>query len=116
MYLFIPGRHQLITKFQYDYLLSLVNDPAAIKDIQGNAVENPAAIEAVIFPVTSANHSNTRRNPLPFYLRAISIEAMSAQFPVPVFIYGIDDVGQVPDFAEYTLKRVAHESDVSEGR
>lgn len=112
MYLVIPGRHQLITQFQFEYLSSLIkNGLYNAKDVEGNELQLHEPIEAIIFPVTSANHSNTRRNPLPFYLRAISIEAMAAELNVPVYIYGIDDVGCLPNFASYTIKRIKHESD-----
>lgn len=112
MYLLIPGRHQLLTNFQQTYLTRLLNTPLQeLKDIYGQPVAISGKIEAIIFAVTSANHSNTRRNPLPFYLRAISIEAMSASLPVPVYIYGIDDVGSLESFAGYTIKRIKHESE-----
>ena len=112
MYLLIPGRHQLITQFQFDYIAAVIkNGLYSTKDIYGNHLQTDEPIEAIIFPVTSANHSNTRRNPLPFYLRAISIEAMANDLKVPVYIYGIDDVGNLSNFASYTLKRIKHESD-----
>lgn len=112
MYLVIPGRHQLITQFQFEYLSSLVkNGLYYAKDVDGNELQIHEPVEAIVFPVTSANHSNTRRNPLPFYLRAISIEAMAADLNVPVYVYGIDDVGNLSNFASYTLKRIKHESD-----
>lgn len=112
MYLVIPGRHQLITQFQFEYLSSLIKGGLYhAKDVDGKELQIDEPIEAIIFPVTSANHSNTRRNPLPFYLRAISIEAMAAELNVPVYIYGIDDVGSLSNFANYTLKRIKNESD-----
>ncbi|HLK27034.1 MAG TPA: hypothetical protein VKT28_00530 [Puia sp.] len=112
MYLLIPGRHQLNTQFQFDYLSLLVsNGLKNAKDIYGKELNINEPVKAIIFAVTSANHSNTRRNPLPFYLRAISIEAMSKDLNIPVFIYGIDDVGSLQNFATYTLKRIRHESD-----
>ncbi|MFT3682484.1 MAG: transferase [Ferruginibacter sp.] len=112
MYLLIPGRHQLITQFQFDYLQQLIaNGLQYAKDIYNREINSKGKIDAIIFPITSANHSNTRRNPLPFYLRAISIEAMAKELSVPVYIYGIDDVGDLSNFASYTLKRVKHESD-----
>jgi hypothetical protein len=112
MYLLIPGRHQLLTQFQFQYLQRLIqntlqNEP----DVFGNPIGIPSKIEAVIFAVTSANHSNTRRNPLPFYLRAISIEAFGNELKIPTYMYGIDDVGYVPNFAQYTLKRIQHDSE-----
>jgi hypothetical protein len=112
MYLLIPGRHQLLTQFQFEYIHRLVqNGLENEKDVFGKPTGITQKIEAVLFAVTSANHSNTRRNPLPFYLRAIAIEAFGNALPVPTYIYGVDDVGQVPNFAEYTLKRIQHESE-----
>lgn len=112
MYLLIPGRHQLLTQFQFQYLQQLIQEGLHLqKDVFDKPVKTDDKVEAVIFAVTSANHSNTRRNPLPFYLRAISIEAFGNLLNVPVYIYGIDDVGTLSNFATYTLKRVKHESD-----
>jgi SAM-dependent methyltransferase len=101
MILLFPGRHHLLTAFQFQYL----NETLAALSAEG------AAVEAVIFAVTSANHSNTRRNPLPFYLRAMQLQSFAAPLGVPFFTYGIDDVGVLPNFAEYTLKKIHHDSD-----
>jgi hypothetical protein len=68
-------------------------------------------IDAIIFAVTSANHSNTRRNPVAFHLRALAIQEFARELPVPSYIYGVDDVGHLDNFASYTLKRVKHESE-----
>ncbi|NBP70651.1 MAG: transferase, partial [Cytophagia bacterium] len=112
MYLLFPGRHHLLTQFQFDYLESLLSKPLnEIQDIDGKPVELSGSIEAIIFAVTSANHSNTRRNPLPFYIRALAIEAFGKSLSVPCFIYGIDDVGDVNNFSNYTTKRIRHDSD-----
>lgn len=96
MYLLIPGRHHLLTNFQIQYLTGVCKS---------------RKVDAIIFAVTSANHSNTRRNPLPFYLRALAIEAFGRSLGVPCFIYGIDDVGNVKNFSAYTIKRIHHESE-----
>jgi len=96
MILLIPGRHHLLTTFQHHYLL--------------NAIRTEKA-DAIVFAVTSANHSNTRRNPLPFYLRALAIEEFGKALGIPCFIYGIDDVGNVKNFSTYTVKRIHHESE-----
>jgi len=112
MYLLIPGRHQLITQFQFEYLSSLIDSGLkTVKNIYQKELNIDEPVEAIIFAVTSANHSNTRRNPLPFYLRAVSIEAMASSLSVPAYIFGIDDVGNLSNFASYTLKRIKHESD-----
>lgn len=36
---------------------------------------------------------------------------MANELAVPVYIYGIDDVGNLSNFASYTIKRIKHESD-----
>jgi hypothetical protein len=113
MYLLIPGRHQLLTAFQSDYLQTILREGLCQqKDVNGNLITADEKIDAIIFAVTSANHSNTRRNPLPFYLRAITIEAFSNHLDVPLYIYGVDDVGSLSNFASYTLKRIKHDSEL----
>jgi hypothetical protein len=112
MYLLIPGRHLLLTHFQFEYIEKLIKEGfSSFRDVHGEKIEQKEPIDTIIFAVTSANHSNTRRNPVPFYLRALAIELMSKTFEVPVLIYGIDDVGIVENFANYTVKRIQHESD-----
>ncbi len=39
------------------------------------------------------------------------IESFGKQLGVPCFIYGIDDVGTVQNFSQYTMKRIHHESE-----
>jgi hypothetical protein len=112
MHLLIPGRHQLLTNFQFQYLTEILSKPLnKTMDINGAPVSSNENVSALIFAVTSANHSNTRRNPLPFYIRALMIESFGKGFSVPCFIYGIDDIGQTKSFAEYTVKRIRHESE-----
>jgi hypothetical protein len=112
MFLIIPGRHHVITEFQINYLKELLGKGMAVtRDARGAAIPAAFRIDAIIFAITSANHSGTRRNPLPFYLRAIAVEKATADLPVPVFIYGIDDVGDLNNFATYTLKRISHDSE-----
>jgi hypothetical protein len=112
MFLLIPGRHHLLTQFQFDYLKSIITQPLhQTQDINGMPAGADENIDAIIFAVTSANHSNTRRNPLPFYMRALSIDEFGENLAVPVYIYGIDDVGNVKNFSDYTIKRIRHESE-----
>ncbi len=112
MNLLFPGRHQLLTNFQFDYLNTLINgNHHSTKDINGDVIERAEPIESIIFAVTSANHHNTRRNPLPFYLRAIAVQDFVRGLSVSTYIYGIDDVGSLENFATYTLKRIRHESE-----
>ena len=112
MFLLFPGRHQLLTNFQFNYLNKIIEEGIehAI-DIKGERIKFKGPVGAIIFAVTSANHSNTRRNPLPFYLRALQIENFANSLSVPAFIYGIDDVGQLKNFASYLIKRIEHDSE-----
>lgn len=152
MNLLFPGRHHLLTDFQFKYLYRLVQNglqdeldvngqpfSESISGIQSpdldashsiaaahplNKEKHPSvspsepqsrsehlAIDNIIFAVTSANHSNTRRNPIPFHLRAMAILDFSQELGIPCFVYPIDDVGHLDDFAGYTLKKIKHDSD-----
>jgi hypothetical protein len=112
MYLLFPGRHQLLTTFQFSYLHSIISKGLKDSpDVNGKPLGKTGKIEALIFAVTSSNHSNTRRNPLAFYLRALAIQEFSRELYIPSYIYGIDDVGNLKNFASYTVKRVKHESE-----
>jgi hypothetical protein len=112
MILLFPGRHQLLTNFQFQYIERLLDhtNTNPVTDIHGNIVKTDA-VDAIVFAVTSANHSNTRRNPLPFYLRALALQEFSNKLNIPAYIYGIDDVGNLASFASYTIKRIRHESE-----
>lgn len=111
MYILIPGRHHLLTDFQFKYLNRLVQcSMEGELDIQGTPL-SPVPVTAIIFAVTSSNHLGTKRNPVPFYLRAMTIQEFSSYLDVPVFVYGIDDVGIIPNFAGYTVKTIRHNSE-----
>ncbi len=115
-YVLFPGRHHLLTAFQHAYLQAVVSGRAKfLNDGKSGAGADKAgdAVEGIVFAVTSANHWGTRRNPVPFYLRAAQIEAFASDLGVPFWAYGIDDVGTVDDFASYVIKKIQHESDGS---
>ncbi|WMJ72171.1 transferase [Cytophagaceae bacterium ABcell3] len=112
MHILFPGRHHLLTDFQFKYLFRLINGGLKKEvDVYGKALDIEEPIESIFFAVTSSNHSNTRRNPLPFYLRAVAIESFASGLGVPCFTFGIEDVGLVEDFAGYTIKKIQHETD-----
>lgn len=112
MYILFPGRHHLLTTYQFEYLTQLLQtNLKGIKDIEGNIIAEEYTIDGIVFAVTSANHSGTKRNPIPFYLRAMMIQGFCTNFNYPSYVYGIDDVGILDDFASYTLKQIKHQSD-----
>lgn len=111
MYLIIPGRHHLLTRFQVNYLFRLIeSDMEHDKDIFGEALPS-GKIEGIIFAVTSANHQRTRRNPLNYTYRALAINSLNKELSVPVYTFPINDTGYRPDFASHVIKTIAHESD-----
>ncbi|MEK6933917.1 MAG: methyltransferase [Nanoarchaeota archaeon] len=93
-----PGRHHMLTKFQYNYLRSIVD-----QGIDGKKIRR------IIFAITSADHANTRRNPIPLYLRVLAIEKFSRDLPCEVKIYPIPDVKQTNKFAEYVLSQIEYQ-------
>ena len=76
-----PGRHHILTKFQYSFLRGIID-----QGINGQKVDR------IIFAITSSDHENTRRNPIPLYLRTLEIDKFSRDFPCEVKIYTIPDV------------------------
>ena len=60
-YVLLPGRHHLLTRAQAGYLRHVLAGRATADD--GGPVDvDPSA--RVVWAVTSANHQNTRRNPV----------------------------------------------------
>jgi SAM-dependent methyltransferase len=92
MYVLFPGRHHLLTRFQADYLRQF-GDSAT-----------------VVWPVTSANHENTKRNPVPYHRREAAIERLSTQTGLRSLVVPIFDTAPTDAFAEVTLKTVAVET------
>ncbi len=90
-YVLFPGRHHLLTRFQAGYLRELAGD--------GDLT--------VVWPVTSANHGNTRRNPVPYHRRVAAIERFSVLECLPSLVVPVFDTPQTERFAEVTLKNVA---------
>jgi hypothetical protein len=94
MYLLLPARHHLLTTDQLRYLTLLT----------GRA--EPEPVEAVVWAITSANHQNTRRNPLPGHRREVAICQFADDLDVPSFVFHIDDVDETGRFADYVLKKI----------
>lgn len=95
MYLLLPGRHHLLTTDQLHHLTLLVG---------GLGVPRP--VEAIIWAITSANHQNTRRNPLPGHRREVAIDQFADDLDAPSYVFHIDDLGESPRFADYVLKKI----------
>ncbi|TYB39995.1 class I SAM-dependent methyltransferase [Micromonospora sp. AP08] len=90
-FVLFPGRHHLLTCFQADYLHRLAEDGAA----------------TIVWAVTSANHENTRRNPVPYHRREAAIERFSVLSGLRSVVVPIFDTAPTDAFAEVTLKTIA---------
>ncbi len=109
MYLLIPGRHHALTWFQFQYLHRFAHSGLGkTLDTDGNPLPD-LPLQGAVFAVTSANHSGTRRNPLPFFLRAMTIQDFSGELEIPIWTVGVPDVGVRPDFADYVIKTIHHD-------
>ena len=93
-----PGRHHILTKYQYSFLRGVID-----QGIKGKKVDR------IIFAITSSDHENTRRNPIPLYLRALEIEKFSRDFPCEVKIYIIPDVKPTDKFAKYIISQIEYQ-------
>jgi hypothetical protein len=79
-YLLFPGRHHLLTAFQAGCLARVIGrDPAEVRDVDGQPLGGRPPIDTIVWAITSANHENTLRNPLPANRREVAIEGLAAE-------------------------------------
>ena len=102
-FVLFPGRHHLLTRFQAGYLRALVEGDAADERRRPIQVRPPAT---VVWAVTSANHGNTRRNPVPYDRREAAIERFSLSEGLRSLVVPVFDTERTDRFAELTLKNV----------
>jgi len=109
--LLFPGRHHLLTNFQLEYLTRVTcGDRELLRDAQGKPIELIEPIQTLLWAVTSANHCNTRRNPLPAHRREVAIEEFATQLDVDSYVFLIDDLGFTERYSEYVLKKICVDS------
>jgi SAM-dependent methyltransferase len=85
-----PGRHHVLTRFQAEFLRRVAGDGTT-----------------VVWAVTSANHENTRRNPVPYHRREAAIERFSVLTGLRSVVVPIVDTAPTERFAEITVKSIA---------
>lgn len=93
-----PGRHHLVTDFQMSLLGSLLR--GALR-LPGQGQISPGA--DVVWVVTSATHSGTRRNPLPGSRREALIEHVTTREGLRSRVALVPDVAPSPRFASTVL-------------
>ncbi len=87
-YVLFPGRHHVLTRFQAERLRAIAGDAT------------------VVWAVTSANHANTKRNPVPYHRREAAIERFSVLTGLRSLVVPVFDTAPTERFAEVTLKNV----------
>src|SRR4028118_1199993 len=108
--LLFPGRHHVLTVFQHRYLRGITQaEPECIRDINYQSV-NFATPVNLIWAVTSANHSNTRRNPFPAHRREVAIEHFSSDLDLNSYVYLMNDLGSTRKFAAHMVKEIEVQS------
>ncbi len=100
----VPGRHHLLTQFQVQYLRALVEGRGVDADGVLIEVDDPV----IVWAVTSANHSSTRRNPFPAHRREAAIEILAHVENLRSLVVPVNDVAPTQRFAEITLKAIEH--------
>lgn len=107
--LLFPGRHHLVTKFQVQYLNNVLSqkDIADLLDFNGEKLWLQGRVGQIIFAITSANHKNTKRNPLSGERRWAMLERVGVVSNIDPLVYYIDDIGANPRFADYVVKKIS---------
>jgi SAM-dependent methyltransferase len=103
-FVLIPGRHHVLTRFQARYLADLL--AGSLRDLDGRPIEFTDSPVELVWAMTSANHQNTRRNPIPANRREAAIELFSRENGFRSLVVPIFDAPQTPRFGEITLKAV----------
>ncbi|MEK6846320.1 MAG: methyltransferase domain-containing protein [Nanoarchaeota archaeon] len=117
--LLFPGRHLLNTRFQEEYLYSVLQRPLKEVGIWGDSPlrDSPHTLDSIVFAITSANQANSRYNPIPFHVRAIGVDRFARQFRetlgISYRILGVPDFKLSPKFSEYMLQEIEEQSEGS---
>jgi SAM-dependent methyltransferase len=102
-FLFFPGRHHLLTRFQAEYLRQALTEPPP--DTEPGRPDCRGA--RLVFAVTSADHGNTRRNPVPGHRREAQLERFAAYAGHDCLVFPIADVAPTDRFAQHLIAAVA---------
>lgn len=111
-YLLFPGRHLVNTRFQESYLKKLLSaNPSQMPGLLPGRQVPTDNVDQIIFAITSSNQANSRYNPIPFHLRAVSVDRFARGFGVDHRIFGIPHYGHITSFADFTVKEIRDQSE-----
>ncbi|SDC15034.1 Methyltransferase domain-containing protein [Sanguibacter gelidistatuariae] len=102
-FVLFPGRHHLVTTFQVDYLTRLLAGEETDSD---GAPLTFAPGAQVVWALTSATHSGTRRNPVPAHRREALIERVALAAGLPSLVVPVADVPRSDGFAHTVVAAV----------
>ena len=104
----IPGRHVITSAFMVRYLTDLLEQGLASTEVIGEL--NGDRIDRVLVPVTSANQSGSRYNPVPLHARVIGLERTLQPFRdkygIQITYVPIPHFRNTDKFAELTVKYI----------
>ncbi len=102
-YVLFPGRHHVLTRYQAAYLERVLRGEAC--DVDGAPVPMAAAA-TVLVAITSADHGNTRRNPVPGHRREAQVERLDATSGMRLASFLVDDVPPTDRFATFLVNAI----------
>lgn len=111
--LLIPGRHHLMTNFQFVYLNQIIRQKWNISKIlwwDNQEIWIDGEIDKLIFAITSSNHKTTKRNPIAWSRRESIVNDFARWLNVKSLVYHIDDIWLSDKFCAYLVKKIAVES------
>ncbi len=93
----------------------LTEPPAAIPGFVAGGAAFSKPPGEVVFAITSANQENSRFNPIPFHIRAVGVDRFARQLqkqtPFRYRVLGIPHYGHTKNFAAFTIKEIAYQSE-----
>lgn len=115
-FLLFPGRHLVNTTFQEQYLKRVLTEPpASLPGFMAGKAKISKPPTEIIFAITSANQENSRFNPIPFHIRAVGVDRFARQLqnqtPLQYRVFGIPHYGHTKNFAAFTVKEIAYQSE-----
>ncbi len=108
-YVIVPGRHHANTNFQATWIRFTMM--GTVKDDSGETIYTDEDT-IWIFPITSANHHTTRRNPVPLTQRIAQVELFARAERINALVIPIPDLPETPRFAEYVVERIADDLNI----
>ncbi|MDR0859838.1 MAG: hypothetical protein LBO09_02395 [Candidatus Peribacteria bacterium] len=109
----VPGRHHLTTTYWGHYIGKvLAKDLCDTLSVEGTPLKFAPGLKAknLIFPITSANHKGTSRNPLDISKRTMLLDRFGQTLDRNTFQYSIDDITHSDNFASYIIEKIGIES------